>query len=154
MNRDQANQVVQQLGKILGMDIALDASGTGVFVVDGKTLLSLGFDALMERLVLMSVLDDVDAGDTEMRAMLRANFLWRGTGGATFAMPAEGDAVALLYPLPADVTAIQLQDILTDFLEMIESWTQNFRQMAEARDDLSRNSRQLPQTSYDFVIRG
>ena len=123
MDRTQATALLTEFGKLTGIeDIQLDDAGTGTIVVDKKILVSIGFDEIAGRVVLMGALDQAAPDAAQMKMLLRANFLWRGAGGANFALTPKDDVVTLLYPVPADATAAGLHDIFLSFVEMLECW--------------------------------
>ncbi|MEI6987213.1 MAG: type III secretion system chaperone [Rhodospirillaceae bacterium] len=123
MDRTQAQALLSEFGTLTGLpDVELDEAGIGTFVVDDNILVSVGFDDLAGRLVLMATLDQCETGPAQMTAMLQANFLWRGAGGASFALTPNGDTAVLLFPVPVDANAIALSVIVQSFIDVIETW--------------------------------
>jgi len=123
MNRSQAQDLLSEFGKLAGIeDIELDEDGAGAIVIDNKIIISVGFNEIAKNLVFMATLDECEPNEAQMRKMLEANFLWRGAGGANFAIAPKADVIVLLYPVPVDTTAIELQLLFISFVEMVEDW--------------------------------
>ena len=72
----------------------LDDSGTCTLVIDnGEAIVNLGYNSAARALDLMTCLDRVEPTPPNLSRLLQANFGWRGSGGATFALAPTGGAI-------------------------------------------------------------
>jgi hypothetical protein len=114
------------IGDGLGIpDLALDGNGCFALVVDGRRMLSVALDGSEKRLVASCAVARLPSGcsaDT-LRNLLRANFLWRGSAGATLALAPDGESLTLLRAIPLDGTqAREVLSALDALLDAAERW--------------------------------
>jgi hypothetical protein len=126
MDRNQANALVSRLGETIGIaDLALDDSGTCTLVIDnGAVILNLGHNAAAGALDLMTCLDQVEPTPANLARLMQANFGWRGSGGATFALDPAGGAVMLQRRISdLGVTDGEMTAALEGLVAAAEAWT-------------------------------
>jgi hypothetical protein len=97
MDRGEAEGVVARLGEALGIaGLALDEGGICTLAIDdGAVIVSLGHNPAAGTLDLMICLDEVVPDAGLATRLLQANFGWRTTGGASFAVEPVSGAVVL-----------------------------------------------------------
>jgi hypothetical protein len=136
MDRNQANALVSRLGEAIGIaDLALDDGGACTLVIDnGAIIVSLGHNAAAGALDLMTCLDQVEPTPANLARLLQANFSWRGSGGATFALDPTGGAVMLQRRI-ADATDDELKAALEALVATAEAWIKRFPDQQTAVDD-------------------
>lgn len=123
MERSQADALITELGETLGIvGLALDDGGScTLFIDDGAVIVSIGHNAAAKTIDLMVCLDAVEPGSAPLNRLLQANFAWRGSLGATFAIePASGALVLQRRVTAAD--AGELRQTLEDLVAAAESW--------------------------------
>lgn len=102
---------------------ALQATGEVVF---GETAVSLVYegDESGGEILLLGEIGLPPAGSEAKayQALLQANNLWAGTGGATLALDAEGLALACAKIPLLGVDAALLTDSISDFAETVDYW--------------------------------
>ncbi len=102
---------------------ALLATGEIVF---GGTLVSLVYegDETTGEILLLGEIGVPSAANEAIicKALLQANNLWAGTGGATLAMDAEGMAIACAKLPLLGLDASLLSDGISDFAETVDYW--------------------------------
>jgi len=118
--------LVGAIGDGLGIpDLALDGNGCFALVVDGRRMLSVALDGSEKRLVASCAVGRLPAGCSAdmLRNLLRANFLWRGSAGATLALAPDGESLTLLRAIPLDGTqAREVLSVLDALLDAAERW--------------------------------
>jgi len=122
-----AQALAEGLGRSLGLDgLAFDPDdGTLTLELDDRTLVSVGIDRGGQTLTLFA---PVTAGPlTEpdlVHHALEANFLWRGTGGATLAIePGSGQLVLQARLALAGLQIPAFATALESFAEQAASWS-------------------------------
>jgi len=130
--RDVLQQLIGDLGKTVGLDdLELDAAGYCCLVIDKDLVINIEFDEPDARLMLYSMVgrpgSDRPAGLTEL---MEANYLGRGTGGATLGLERESGAIVLSREVPiAGMDLPGFSGALERFINMAESWS---RRLGEA----------------------
>jgi hypothetical protein len=138
MDRNQAEALVSRLGEAIGIaDLALDDGGTCTLAIDnGAIIVSLGHNAAAGALDLMTCLDQVEPTPANLARLLQANFSWRGSGGATFALDPTGGAVMLQRRIAdAKATDDELKAALEALVATAEAWIKRFPEQQTAVDD-------------------
>lgn len=120
------DELIAGVGAALGIpDLALDGNGCFALVVDGQRMLTVALDGADNRLLLSCGAGRLPAGcSTEvLRSLLRANFLWRGSAGATLALAPDGETLTLVRAIPVGGTqARELVSALDALLDAAERW--------------------------------
>jgi hypothetical protein len=141
MDRHQADALVSRLGDGLGIaELGLDDGGTCTLVIDnGAIIVSLGHNAAAGALDLMTCLDQIDPTPANLSRALQANFSWRGTGGATFAMePGAGSFVLQRRLDGAEATQDGLKAALEALVAAAEAWTKRLSEQQTGEDAAER----------------
>jgi Tir chaperone protein (CesT) family len=127
--RDTAQQVIGDFGKTIGLDdLALDEADYCCLLIDQALVINIEFDEPERRLMLYSMVGRPGQDRAAVfSALMQANYLGRGTGGATLGLQSEPDGEAIVLsrevPLPGlDVPAFS--SALERFVNMAETWTQ------------------------------
>lgn len=100
--QQHAATLLDALGQRLGIaGLAFDERGLCTLSFDRRLSVNLVVDARLNGVVLMAVLGEFAplARPELMLAMLRGNFLWRSTQGATLTLDPERDAALLVQCL-------------------------------------------------------
>lgn len=108
-------------------DLAFDGQGLCVLAFDHKVTVNLAIDPRLGGLVLFSVLGEIGVAPAPdlFKTMLRGNFMWRVTEGATLAMDPEQDAATLMQCLPSSGLNVDtLSASLNAFVNTAYQWTQ------------------------------
>lgn len=124
MDRDQVAALIAQLGGEIGIpSLALDADGScTLFIDDGGVIVSLGHNTVTGSIDLMVCLDAVEPAAVPLNLLLQANFAWRGSRGATFAIePASGALVLQRRVTAAD--GAELRQALEELIDAAEAWS-------------------------------
>ena len=145
--RDFAQMVLAECAELLGAgDLTLDETGYCALVSEREDVLHIKLDGSQNALIFMAALSDdgMDADNAFLLAgLLRANFFWERTGGATLAMEPEGNALLLEQPFFLDGrTGKDLREFVLRFADLLEIWRREY-------DDLKEQSRE---ESQPFVI--
>ncbi len=125
MDAGQANVLVAELGRQLGIaDLALDEGATcTLFVDDGAVIVSFGFNKTAQAIDLMICLDAVEPATAPLALLLRANFSWLGSRGATFAIePASGALVLQRRVAGNAVHVAELRQALEELVAAADAW--------------------------------
>jgi hypothetical protein len=122
MTRDQAQALLHRLGELLGIgQMELDRDSLAFLTIDDR-LIMIGYDTPESRLVLMAPLGEPPAEPARLHRLLEANFLWRATGGASFAIDPSSGLLSLLRPLPAHLDVTDLQRTLLGLVDFADAW--------------------------------
>lgn len=98
-SRRLVSELLATLGQALGFDgFALADDGTVTLRFDERIMLLMAVEEPSATLLLLTPLPAPDT--TGLRKALLANFLWRGTGGATLALEPTTGQLALQQRLP------------------------------------------------------
>ena len=130
--RDVLQQIIGDFGKTVGLDdLELDAEGYCCLVIDKDLVINIEFDEPEARLMLYSKVGAPSADrQAGLVAIMEANYLGRGTGGATLGLQPESGAIVLSRDVP--ITGMDLPGFsgaLERFVNTAESWT---RRLGEA----------------------
>ncbi len=145
--RDFAQMLLTECAELLGAgDLTLDETGYCALVSEQEDVLHIKLDSGQNALIFMAALsdDETDADNAFLLAgLLRANFFWEQTGGATLAMEPAGNAVLLEQPFFLEGrTGKDLHGFVLRFAELLEIWRREY-------DDLKEQSHE---ESQPFVI--
>lgn len=128
----EATELITALGSALGIELKLDAEGTCAFSAD-ETTITINHLGQFDVLVLSGDLGEPPPERLEAlyEAMLEANHLFAGTGGATLSRDSETGHFAICRALPCralDADSFYAQ--VEQFVSTVEAWTKlvaNFR---------------------------
>ena len=115
-------KLIEDMGKNLGVEL-VDEGGATVVEVDGSAIAihAAGADLLLIHADMGEI--PPESRDAVLAAAMEANFLYQGTGGATFARdPANGHLHLQRYDWLARLDADRAADALTRFADTIAAW--------------------------------
>jgi hypothetical protein len=130
--RDSIQQVMADFGKTVGLDdLGLDEQDYCCLVIEQDLVINIEFDEAGERLMLYSKVGRPGPDrEAELTKILQANYLGRGTGGATLGLQPESGAVVLSREVPtAGIDVPSFSASLENFVNVAEAWT---RRLADA----------------------
>ena len=117
--------LIERFGKVTGLGkLALDEAGTCTFLVD-EMKVSLMHIAEGGHLLCFAEVGALSAevGSAFLLAALKANFLFRGTGGATLAVSPDASTLFLNQSLLlASLTYDDFVQVLSDFTDTLAEW--------------------------------
>ena len=124
--------LLSALGERLGLPgLAFDeASRTCALAFDRRVTVHLALDERAGELVMFAVLGELAPARRQAacEAMLRGNYLWRATAGATLSLDPEQDAALLACAAPlAALDAGSLEGTLTRFVDVAFGWADRLR---------------------------
>ena len=141
---DGAARLLDELGRRLGIEgLAFDERGQCTLLFDRQLKVTLAIDPQLRDILLFAVLGDVVSVDRPclLQAMLRGNYLWRVTGGATLSLsPDEDKAVLLLRVTGAELTPEALEKCLGRFVDSAMAWIRRIEQPDEQALPVSSSS--------------
>lgn len=128
----EAEELLKQLGEAIGLELAFDENGACAFEADGMTVTLNNFPEL-DRIVLSGDVGEPPPERLEglYKAMLTANHLFQGTGGATLSLDPESGDFAINLPL--DCRVVDGEEFVAQtgkFVNLLESWrkiVENYR---------------------------
>ena len=129
--RETVQQIIGDFGRTVGFeDLELDAEGYCCLVIDNDLVINIEFDEPGARLMLYSKVGR--PGPDRPKALteiMQANYLGRGTGGATLGLQPESGAIVLSREVPvAGLDVPGFSTALERFVNMAEAWS---RRLAE-----------------------
>ena len=128
----EATELITVLGSTLGIELKLDAEGVCSFSAD-ETAITINHLEQLDVLVLSGDLGEAPPERLEAlyQAMLEANHLFAGTGGATLSRDPESGHFAICRALPCSaLDAESCYAQVEQFVSTVEAWTKlvaNFR---------------------------
>lgn len=127
--------LLRALGERLGLPgLAFDeASRTCALAFDRRLTVRLALDEPAGALVMFAVLGEPPAAARAAlcEAMLRGNYLWRATAGATLSLDPEDGSALLARASPlAGLDAAALEAALTAFVNVAFAWADRLRAAA------------------------
>lgn len=112
--------IVSELGDLTGLPgLALDSSGHAAILFNGTT--NVNMQTRAEDILLYGVLGAL-ASDQVATLLLRANFLWQHTAGATFSLSESGHIVLCLKVGAEALTFEAFQQRLVAFAQSFQQW--------------------------------
>ena len=131
MTTSTINELLAGLGQHLGMQgLRLDGAGCCQLVFDQRWLVTLMHQGAISRIALHCPVSSAQSAQTldsaALLAMLKANFLGRGTGRCQLSVCTEGRACLLLELALAETDSSVLAHALEQLLNQAETWSQWF----------------------------
>ena len=138
LNRDDVNEIVSELGKIIGVeDLALDESGVAELIVDEEVELSLLYlPALPGIVAAISMPEGPEDNDQLLRKLLQTNMSWAMTQGGCFVYVPPRVALCRLVPLTSHDSE-RLDHELAAFVELGKAWRKEINAFMEEGDQAS-----------------
>jgi hypothetical protein len=131
-----AQDLLAEFGRSIGLgEFALDEDNYCALLIDEGLVINIEFDERERQLVLYSLLGEA-AGDqlAVYERLLKANYLGRECGGATFGIRPD-QSVVLSQSLA--VPGLELKDFtarLERFINEVEAWTKQMPQLGAASE--------------------
>lgn len=120
------DRVVAEFGALLGMPgLRLDEQRHCSLLFDRRHRLAIACDSASGRLVLHCAVGPLPpgAGADTLSTLLRANYLWRGTQGATLSLDPDGRQITLMSALPLQGLDVpQLNGAVERLLDGVDAW--------------------------------
>jgi hypothetical protein len=137
MSDERCTGLLARLGRELGVaGLAFDAgTGTCALVFERRITVHVAAERGDEAMLLFSTLGGLDPRQQPelVATVLRGNYLWRGTAGATLSMDPVHDVALLAQRLPVDgLTAATLEQRLGNFVEAALAWMQRLAESPRA----------------------
>ncbi|MCC9620349.1 type III secretion system chaperone [Thalassospira sp. MA62] len=140
-----ATRLITDFGKTIGIDgLAFDAFGCCMLAFDDDIIVNIAHEKANQRILLFAYVGRVDAATKPYQTLLKANFYWKATGGATLSLDQNDGAICLTKPFSlTDLDAHILIAELEKFISNIEKWrdwsneSQDFQEsMPEEREPI------------------
>ena len=138
MSREAINALFSELGSQLGMDqLALDENDHCVLRIDEGSDIHLEYLEESGLLLMVSALPGIEA---EYKAavyeiMLKGNYLWQDTYGATLAIHPETNAVIVEHKMNvANIAPGSLQEHVSGLDALVQGWQEHIKEIIEAID--------------------
>lgn len=122
--REHVDLALAEVGSRIGLDgMLLEEDGSAVLMLD-EIVVNLELDEAADRLLMYASLGRPAGGREALyKALLRGNFLWGATGGATLSLdPAEGDVMLQQAATASTLDGTALEGLLEGFANAAESW--------------------------------
>lgn len=129
--------LLSALSEHLGGAIALEpVEGTVVLSVDDMKLSIIDADTAVSFVGVVGLPPPEDRLERLYKALLEANHLFTGTGGATFSIDSSTGEITLCRTIPyAVLTAESFCDALTVFVNTLESWIRLVADFRAAKEE-------------------
>jgi hypothetical protein len=124
--KEEVNCLLQKLGKILDLSsLTLDSNNHCLILFDDKIVLNLELSEEDQALIIYSYISVVPFAGKELvlEILLEANFFWKISNGATFALDKQTQTLVLeqKFSLPL-VNFNSFEDNLAVFVDVAEAW--------------------------------
>lgn len=142
MTRENVQVLISEAGRILGFDdLALDEEGCCVLQIDEKITLTIEYADETEDIRIYAQVGNYSPDNEQeiFKAILEANFLWTGTGGATLSINSKERSVYIAYQEKRrEITPQLFLTLLEGFIENTEFWMHNLSHLqAKSEETLS-----------------
>jgi Tir chaperone protein (CesT) family len=122
--RERVDLALAELGGRIGLEgMRLEEDGSAVLMLD-EVVVNMELDDAADRLLLYAGLGRPTGGWERLyEALLRGNFLWAATRGATLSLEPAGGEVMLQQAVAASgLDGAALESLLEGFADAAESW--------------------------------
>ena len=129
--------MVETLGKNLGIEL-VDEGGAAAVQIDGNTVILHAADD--DLILIHADLGDIapESRDRVLAVAMEANFLYRGTGGATLAVnPADAHLHLQKYNWLERMDAEKMLETLSRFAETVSTWKRIAMDASAAKETFS-----------------
>ena len=129
--------MVETLGKNLGIEL-VDEGGAAAVQIDGNTVILHAADD--DLILIHADLGDIapESRDRVLAVAMEANFLYRGTGGATLAVnPADAHLHLQKYNWLERMDADKMLETLSRFAETVSAWKRIAMDASAAQENFS-----------------
>ncbi|MDR2200527.1 MAG: type III secretion system chaperone [Puniceicoccales bacterium] len=124
--KNEVNNLLQELGKILDLSsLTLDSNNHCLILFDDKIVINLELEEEEGAFIVYSYISVVPFSGKELilEILLEANFFWKISHGATFAIDKQTQTLVLqqkfALPLPH---AHHFEDDLATFVDVVDAW--------------------------------
>src|SRR5580765_2819858 len=135
-DQDTFGRILAQFGRTIGLDnLALDDEGYAALAIDDKLIVNLERDPNGERVLLYCAVGEPAGSPLEAYAMLlEANYLGRGTGGATLGLASDSDMIVLSLFVPlASLDLHGFTRTVEMFITVAEQWSARMAHLGTAQ---------------------
>lgn len=144
---DILSNLVGQLGRHSGLPgLGLDENSHAAITFNQAV--TIHFQARDADILLYASLGGLpeDNPQAAMRRLLRANFLWRDTGGATLSLTPGGETVLAQALPPGDLDFSAFQERFTAFARTAARWKESWQQASSenAAPETAASGEELP----------
>jgi hypothetical protein len=142
--REEVNVLLGELGKALDLSsLKLDANNHCLILFDDKIVLNLELQEEEGALIVYSYISIVPFAGKELilEILLEANFFWKISHGATFAIDKQTQTLVLEQKFPIPLIKMEnFQDELGLFVDVAEAWMKRIDDICnEAEMNLEEN---------------
>jgi hypothetical protein len=124
--KEEVNCLLQKLGKVLDLSsLALDSNNHCLILFDDKIVLNLELSEEDQALIVYSYIGIVPFSGKELvlEILLEANFFWKTSNGATFAIDKQTQTLVLQQKFPLPLQHFEsFEDNLAVFVDVAEAW--------------------------------
>jgi hypothetical protein len=124
--KEEVNCLLQRLGKVLDLSsLTLDSNNHCLILFDDKIVLNLELCEGESALVVYSYISVVPFTGKELvlEILLEANFFWKISNGATFALDKQTQTLVLQQKFPIPLARPHaFEDDLAVFVDVAEAW--------------------------------
>ena len=156
MPRETVKHLIRELGEAIeAPGLELDEDDYVCIVNQDGFVLNIDYFEDEDTLVFYSTLADIPEAHrlTLYEAMLRANFQWRDTAGATICLDPELDLALLMASITAaDLDASRLLTVIGHFTGLSMAWTARILELSgERMPDPARPAMDAPTAPADLA---
>ncbi|NJN48094.1 MAG: type III secretion system chaperone [Candidatus Competibacteraceae bacterium] len=154
MSKSHMQHLTDELGDAIGLpDLALDEKDFVCIVSEDGVVLNLDYFEDEDTLVMYTTVGEIpdDKRLKLYQEMLRANFFWETTAGATLCLDPEIDLALLMANVTvADMSLPQLMNILDHFTKLAWAWSDRIRALIGEQQDAAERPVQAEQAPGMF----
>jgi hypothetical protein len=154
MARSHVDNLLTKLGKDLGMDrLGLDKADHCILQIEDGPHLHMEYFEDEDLLVIVAALEPVpkDKQLAVYTSLLKGNFMWQGTFGATLALHPESGAIAVQHKLvAAAIEPVNFQGLIDGFDGLCRHWRGQIASLLEDSAAKEQPAAQLD-SSYQFI---
>ena len=120
----EAETLISDFGRSIGIEgLVFDEFGCCMLAFDDDIIVNIAHEKANKRILFFAYIGSVDGSAAPYRTLLKANFYWRGTGGATLSIDQDDGAICLTKPFGAqELSPTKLTTELENFISNIEKW--------------------------------
>ncbi|MDR0678362.1 MAG: type III secretion system chaperone [Holosporaceae bacterium] len=152
--KKEANNLLKELGKVLDLSsLFLDENNHCLILFDDKIVLNLELDETTGMLIVYSYVSVIPfAGkDLILEILLEANFFWKISHGATFAIDKQTQTLVLQqkFTLPLEKPE-SFQDELGIFVDVVEAWMKRIDDICNESEMLLEEDLKMKKTEKKY----
>ena len=135
----EAETLISDFGRSIGIEgLVFDQFGCCMLAFDDDIIVNIAHEKANQRILLFAYVGSVDASADPYKTLLKANFYWRGTGGATLSLDQDDGAICLTKPFRAqELNPTKLTTELENFVSNIEKWRDWTRDCKDSQETSS-----------------